>query len=56
MRGFNFVKLQEPQINRVSHFPAQDTPSHQSYHVCYGVFKTQLATELAKPPPFAVSC
>lgn len=45
MRGFNFAKQQEPKINLVSHFPAEDTPSRWCYHVCYGIFKKQLATE-----------
>lgn len=53
MRGFNFVKHQEPKINLVSHFPAEDTPSRRCYHVCYGIFKKQLATDrVGKTTPF----
>lgn len=37
MRGFNFDKHQEPEINLVSRFPAEDTPSCYCL-VCSAVF------------------
>lgn len=59
MRGFNFDKHREPEINLVSHFPAEDTPSCCHCLVCSGVFfvcffrNSWLLTRVGKtdPPP-----
>lgn len=50
MRGFNFDKHQEAEINLVSHFPAEDAPSCRRYRVCCGIFRKQLAPDTVGNP------
>lgn len=50
MRGFNFDKHQESQINLVSHFPAEDPPWRRRYRVCCGIFRKQLAPDTVGNP------
>lgn len=50
MRGFNFDKHQESEINLVSHFPAEDPPSRRRYRVCCGIFRKQLAPDTVGNP------
>lgn len=50
MRGFNFDKHQESEINLVSHFPAEEPPSRQRHRVCCGIFRKQLAPDTVGNP------